>query len=83
MLSPELSAVIVQTPLVRIVNAPVLEFTVQTDVVVEANVVEPIPLGFVVAETECVPADSPSATPLGTVKVITNALALIVRVPVV
>lgn len=74
----------VQTPLVRIVNAPVLEFTVQTDVVVEAKVVVPIPLGLVVAETECVPALSPKVTPFGAEpNVITNALALIVSVPVV
>ena len=74
----------VQTPLVRIVNAPVLELTVQTDVVVEAKVVVPIPLGLVVAETECVPALSPNTTPLGAVpNVRTKVLELMVKVPVV
>lgn len=47
-----LSAVIVQTPLSRIVKAPVVELTVQTEVVDEANVVDPIPFGVVEADTE-------------------------------
>ena len=54
-----LLAEIVQVPAVRIVSAPVVEFTEHTDVVVEAKTIVPVLEGVEVALTECVPANSP------------------------
>ena len=62
---PELLAVMLHVPIAKIVNAPDAEFTVQIKGVNEPKTIVPVFDGDVVAETECVPAGSPSTTPTG------------------